>query len=424
MAASGAMLATWVHTDLQTAAATLNMSVQRGDRRPSLGSAMRSMRSMRTALAEVQCRDGFRCASLVDKFGRGHIFGGAVSASSGAASAAVASAAASDADADADAPPLYEWNCPYLGQWATNKYTTGKGADACEVRGQDCVCVPESPDMRAAVTGGEEIREGKVLVDSDGSAIVPGDVRQAPKEMRLVSHYTLRQLPESFDVGDPQSNLGKLVALPSSTFREHYSTEAPRLQRILDRLKVDIEAALAQRGSGDLTCGPRTDPANKFTLSEAQLLKSKIRRFEMLASDCATMRDAIGKVAPTLADEEFDGKDAATELQCYRRRGAKRCAQLRCYSGARDVDLLAAVRTLDSTLNACLPEQEATEEHAQPLVAPPLSPTAALSSMSCAAILAAASTPFAGLACRQRASPALLRCGVAPRRPRPLSAFL
>eukprot|EP00928_Gymnodinium_smaydae_P047606 TRINITY_DN3178_c0_g2_i1.p1 TRINITY_DN3178_c0_g2~~TRINITY_DN3178_c0_g2_i1.p1 ORF type:complete len:436 (+),score=98.98 TRINITY_DN3178_c0_g2_i1:78-1385(+) len=301
-----------------------------------------------TAFGEVVCKDGFRCVSSTNKFGKEHPQNGSVDGGD------------DNDDAGPDADPVYEWNCPYNGTWSPYRYTVGAGADECEMGGTDCMCVARgSSNFSSTMTDGEEVIEGDFGVDDDGSASTPSAAKA--RKLKIIPHYPMRAIPESFNIEDPHSNMGGVVNLPRREFMDKYPMYASLLQNKVDLLKKSIQKAMET--TPDPVCGP----GGKMAMPQVIQLQTKIRRFQMLTKDCELMRDAIGTVAPSQKDEMFPGMSGIDKLDCYRNRpGAARCQALNCYSGAVDIPFRNSLAEFRKKLDVCNPEVDATEDNANP----------------------------------------------------------
>lgn len=293
------------------------------------------------------CEEGFRCVSRISKFGTGHW--GQVD---------VGKEEIADAEGSA---PVYEWGCPFQGEWSENKYESGPGDDQCTDEG-DCMCIARgSPDMHTELEGGHEKIIGKFETQS-GKA----NLGHEPQLIEVIPHYSLRTKDGApFDIDNPHSGLGTVKEFDREEWLLKYKEEAPKIQSALDKLRAAIDAeyrAKVQDG-GPFVCDG-AQPAGQepsMTKAETQLNLMRIRRFQVLASDCVNMRDTAAKVAGKPDEEAFapSGKsEGGDELKCFKKKDSTECQQINCYRGFEDQGFLDRLQLLKTQLDSCRPEED------------------------------------------------------------------
>jgi len=293
------------------------------------------------------CEEGFRCVSRISKFGTGHW--GQVD---------VGKEEIADAEGSA---PVYEWGCPFQGAWSENKYESGPGDDQCTDEG-DCICIARgSPDMHTELEGGHEKVIGKFETQS-GKA----NLGHEPQLIQVIPHYSLRTKDGApFDIDNPHSGLGTVKEFDREEWLLKYKEEAPKIQSALDKLRATIDAeyrAKVQDGSPFVCDGAQSagqEPS--MTKAETQLNLMRIRRFQVLASDCVNMRDTAAKVAGKPDEEAFapSGKsEGGDELKCFKKKDSAECQQLNCYRGFEDQGFLDRLQLLKTQLDSCHPEED------------------------------------------------------------------
>lgn len=272
------------------------------------------------------CEEGFRCVSRISKFGTGHW--GQVD---------VGKEEIADAEGSA---PVYEWGCPFQGEWSENKYESGPGDDQCTDEG-DCICIARgSPDMHTELEGGHEKIIGKFETQS-GKA----HLGHEPQLIQVIPHYSLRTKDGApFDIDNPHSGLGTV---------KEFDREAT----------IDSEYRAKVQDGGPFVCDG-AQPAGQepsLTKAETQLNLMRIRRFQVLASDCVNMRDTAAKVAGKPDEEAFapSGKsEGGDELKCFKKKDSTECQQINCYRGFEDQGFLDRLQLLKTQLDSCRPEED------------------------------------------------------------------
>jgi len=293
------------------------------------------------------CEEGFRCVSRISKFGTGHW--GQID---------VGKEEIADVEGSA---PVYEWGCPFQGEWSENKYESGPGDDQCTDEG-DCICIARgSPDMHTELEGGHEKIIGKFETQS-GKAHLGHEAQL----IQVIPHYSLRTKDGApFDIDNPHSGLGTVKEFDREEWLLKYKEEAPKIQGALDKLRATIDAeyrAKVQDGAPFVCDGaqpPGQEPS--LTKAETQLNLMRIRRFQVLASDCVNMRDTAAKVAGKPDEETFapSGKsEGGDELKCFKKKDSTECAQLNCYRGFEDQGFLDRLQLLKTQLDSCRPEKD------------------------------------------------------------------
>lgn len=296
------------------------------------------------------CEEGFRCVSRISKFGTGHW--GQVD---------VGKEEIADAEGSA---PVYEWGCPFQGEWSENKYESGPGDDQCTDEG-DCICIARgSPDMHTELEGGHEKIIGKFETQS-GKAHLGHEPQLIQERPSVIPHYSLRTKDGApFDIDNPHSGLGTVKEFDKEEWLLKYKEEAPKIQSALDKLRATIDSDRAKVQDGGPFVCDGAQPAGQepsLTKAETQLNLMRIRRFQVLASDCVNMRDTAAKVAGKPDEEAFapSGKsEGGDELKCFKKKDSTECQQINCYRGFEDQGFLDRLQLLKTQLDSCRPEED------------------------------------------------------------------
>lgn len=298
------------------------------------------------AAGEGLCEEGFRCVSRISKFGTGHW--GQVDPGK-------------EEIADDGSAPVYEWGCPFQGEWSENKYESGPGDDQCTDEG-DCICIARgSPDMHTELEGGHEKIIGRFETQS-GKA----HLGHEPQLIHVIPHYWMRTKDGApFDIDNPHSGLGTVKEFDREEWLLKYKEEAPKIQSALDKLRATIDAeyrAKVQDG-GPFVCDGAQSAGQEpsLTKAETQMDLMRIRRFQVLANDCVDMRDTAAKVAGKAEEETFapSGKsEGGDELKCFKKKDSTECQQLNCYRGFEDQGFLDRLQLLKTQLDSCKPEED------------------------------------------------------------------
>lgn len=244
---------------------------------------------------------------------------------------------------------LYEWNCPAQGVWAADRFESGPGQDQCAAEG-DCMCIARgAPRSSAVLDRGRETLLQKVDVERGcGGKIENAQVKVRP-------HYELRELPPSFDPQEINADMGAVVELPRGKWVQDFKDVAPRLQHALDELHDWINK----------TARSTTPLCEESALSSRRLHEaaSKLRRFQILSSDCASVRDTSSKLTPP-EDDWFavSGKYLGHALNCEHANGVPQCRQLNCYRGHENEEFLARMRLLSDRISSCLQREADTSK--------------------------------------------------------------
>ncbi|CAJ1338361.1 unnamed protein product [Effrenium voratum] len=257
--------------------------------------------------------------------------------------------------------PTYEWGCPFQGEWTENRYESGPGDDQCTDE-RDCICIARgSPDMHTELEGGHEKIIGRFETESDKA-----NLGHEPQLIHVIPHYYMRTKDGApFDIDNPHSGLGTVKEFDREEWLLKYKEEAPKMQSALDKLRATIDAeyhAKVQSGAPFVCDGAQAagqEPS--LTKAETQLNLMRIRRFQVLASDCVTMRDTAAKVSGKPDQEGFapSGKaEGGEELKCYKKKDSTECQQLNCYHGFEDQGFLERLQLFKTQLDTCRPEQD------------------------------------------------------------------
>lgn len=316
-----------------------------------------------TETAGTHCSEGFRCISRVSKFGRDHV--GSVSADN-AAEARKNGELLDQGERDKQAR-LYEWNCPADdgSAWASDRYEAGPGEHQCNEEG-DCLCVARgSPDSHTEVNNGEERRMQRLDVESGCGK----SVERMKEPVTVIPHYPLREVRAHYDPDSPYSIIGEVAEYPRKMWLEKFTDVAPRLQYSLDSLKSWIDESYAAHIKdkpyicGDASGGGGDKGLSTMALAEA---KAKLMRFQLLSSDCESMRDTVPRLMPASEEESWaeSGAYRGKALNCEHPGEAngktgKSCRQLNCYRGPDDAELQVKLQEYESKIAECFPKSGA-----------------------------------------------------------------
>ncbi|CAE7782976.1 HMCN1 [Symbiodinium pilosum] len=266
---------------------------------------------------------------------------------------------------DANSAPVYEWGCPFQGEWTENRYESGPGDDQCTDEG-DCICIARgSPNMHTELESGHEKIIGRFETES-GKA----NLGHEPQLINVIPHYFLRTKDGApFDIENPHSGLGVVKEFDREEWLLKYKEEAPKIQGALDKLRAAIDAQYRSKvqDGGPFVCDGTQAPGEEpsLTKAETQLGLMRVRRFQVLAADCVNMQDTAAKLAGRPEEESFapSGKtEGGDELKCYRKKDSAECQQLNCYRGFEDQGFLDRLQLYKSQLDSCSPEEDTKTE--------------------------------------------------------------
>mmetsp|Transcript_128964 Transcript_128964/g.325427 ORF Transcript_128964/g.325427 Transcript_128964/m.325427 type:complete len:393 (+) Transcript_128964:1-1179(+) len=301
--------------------------------------------SFKEAEGKTMCMEGFRCVSRIGRFGKNHH--GEVDPAAGKA-------------VPDPLVPEYEWNCPGEGQvWKSDEFVHGTHGDQCNVEKypHDCLCISRgSSDAVTNLLEGEERVHGWF----DIQPITPGGLIEK-HELTVIPHYQMRDLPPGTHVEDVHSSLGHVVTLPREEWIEKYHEMAPKIQKALDTLKKELDTEFKEKVQDKpFVCGEATWPDDHPALTppESQAAKSRIRRFQLLSSDCAMIRDNAARLIPEFEDEQFFGAAPGVKLNCNKVKGTQRCQQLNCYRSSDDALFRAHLWEFKKQIDQCRPEKD------------------------------------------------------------------
>jgi len=266
---------------------------------------------------------------------------------------------------EADSTPVYEWGCPFQGEWVENRYESGPGDDQCTDEG-DGICIARgSPNMHTELEGGHEKVIGRFETES-GKA----NLGHEPQLINVIPHYFMRTKDGApFDIENPHSGLGVVKEFDREEWLLKYKEEAPKIQGALDKLRAAIDAEYRSKvqDGAPFVCDGAQPPGEEpsLTKAETQLGLMRVRRFQVLASDCVNMQDTAAKLAGRPEEESFapSGKtEGGDELKCYRKKDSVECQQLNCYRGFEDQGFLDRLQLYKSQLDSCSPEEDTKTE--------------------------------------------------------------
>lgn len=287
----------------------------------------------------VTCLDGYRCVSSTAKFGTTHVSG-------------------EDVNNTPPYPDGYEWGCPHDGKWNPYTYDVGHGQEECGKKSKECLCVARaSTDFKSEMSDGREVMIGKFRVDAQGTNPNPDSAEE--ELLHISPHYAMRELSDTFDPTDPNSDMGRVVAVPGKELTDKWRGFSSKMQNALDEEKEALEAECTQvEKMKSFSCGE----GKGYSEPEAVRAISLIRRFQVLQNDCESMRENIVKVTPDDNGERFEGKVGARVLNCYVKPGVEGCQQLNCYNGPDDAKFRNNLKKFRSRMQACVHDQEAEKE--------------------------------------------------------------
>lgn len=292
------------------------------------------------------CREGLECMSKVSVFGEKH---------SGPVNAFTSGQGKEPPKEGAEEDKVYEWGCPVRGDsgiaFKQDRFEIGQENGLCKLD-TDCICAARaSPNSFSTLNKGEERLKGtfEVQVGNDGST--------TPQDITVIPHYFFRtDLPSSLDIEDPHADIGIVVELPRKDFLGQYKRDAPRLQQFMDQLRNNISEAWVKRVEtldGKSLCDPTGVRA--FSPADVEMFLGKMRRFQILSSDCMRIRENVAKLASMPSEEAFaeDGTSNTVALNCYQNKGSKACVQLNCYRGFDDDSFRAKLQKFKYKLEEC-----------------------------------------------------------------------
>jgi len=219
--------------------------------------------------------------------------------------------------------------------------------------------------MHTELEGGHEKVIGRFETES-GKA----NLGHEPQLINVIPHYFMRTKDGApFDIENPHSGLGVVKEFDREEWLLKYKEEAPKIQGALDKLRAAIDAEYRSKvqDGAPFVCDGAQPPGEEpsLTKAETQLGLMRVRRFQVLASDCVNMQDTAAKLAGRPEEESFapSGKtEGGDELKCYRKKDSVECQQLNCYRGFEDQGFLDRLQLYKSQLDSCSPEEDTKTE--------------------------------------------------------------